>query len=145
MRKRAPLTCTRLGLVNADCADARRLPDAPIVPPRVLADVAVSREHASAMDTSNDDAIATFIAIASHLCTHPSHLLRPDAIAGVIAITATAAVWINYLAVAIETWAASSAVACSDHTPLSLTCTKARSKCNRAPLRHDIIGTTLSG
>ena len=30
--------------------------------PRVLADVAVSREHASAMDTSNDDAIATFIA-----------------------------------------------------------------------------------
>ena len=28
----------------------------------VLADVAVSREHASAMDTSNDDAIATFIA-----------------------------------------------------------------------------------
>ena len=32
------------------------------MPPRVLADVAVSREHASAMDTSNDDAIATFIA-----------------------------------------------------------------------------------
>ncbi len=28
----------------------------------MLADVAVSREHASAMDTSNDDAIATFIA-----------------------------------------------------------------------------------